>query len=43
VATALVAALVFEKLGVALLRRAWFNIDRVWAGALIATGALTLV
>jgi hypothetical protein len=41
--TGLIAALVFEKLGVALLRRAWFNIDRVWAGALIATRTLTLV
>jgi len=41
--TALIAALVFEKFGVGLLRRAWFNIDRVWAVALIATGTLTLV
>jgi hypothetical protein len=40
--TALVAALVFEKFGVALLRTAWFNIDRVWAGALIVTGVCTL-
>jgi hypothetical protein len=41
--TAAVAALVFEKFGVALLRRAWFNIDRIWAIALVATGMLTLV
>ena len=40
--TAVVAALIFEKLGVALLRRAWFNLDRIWAIALISTGALTL-
>jgi hypothetical protein len=40
--TALVAALVFEKLGVALLRRAWFNLDRIWAIALVATGSLSL-
>ena len=40
--TALVAALVFEKLGVGLLRRAWFNLDRIWAIALVSTGALTL-
>ncbi len=40
--TAIVAALVFEKFGVALLRRAWFNLDRIWALALVATGALTL-
>ena len=40
--TAIVAALVFEKLGVRLLRQAWFNIDRVWAISLVVTGALTL-
>ena len=40
--TAAVAAVVFEKLGVALLRRAWFNLDRIWAVALVGTGALTL-
>lgn len=40
--TAVVAALVFEKLGVGLLRRAWFNLDRVWAATLILTGGLTL-
>jgi hypothetical protein len=40
--TAVVAVLVFEKLGVGLLRRAWFNIDRIWAAALIVTGMLTL-
>lgn len=40
--TASVALLVFEKLGVGLLRRAWFNLDLIWASALIATGALTL-
>jgi len=40
--TAVVAALVFEKFGVALLRRGWFNLDRIWAAALAVTGALTL-
>ena len=40
--TAVVAALVFEKFGVALLRRAWFNLDRIWAAALVATGSITL-
>jgi len=40
--TALVAMVVFEKLGVGMLRRAWFNLDLVWALALVATGALTL-
>jgi hypothetical protein len=40
--TAFIAVLVFEKLGVGLLRRAWFNLDLIWAAALLATGALTL-
>jgi hypothetical protein len=42
IVTALVALVVFDKLGVGLLRRAWFNLDLVWASALVATGALTL-
>jgi hypothetical protein len=41
--TAAVAVLVFEKLGVGILRRAWFNLDLVWAATLVATGALTLL
>lgn len=40
---ALVAALVYEKLGVGVIRKAWFNIDLIWAGALFATGLLTLL
>lgn len=43
VAMALIALVVYERLGLAILRRAWFNLDRVWAGALIAAGALMLV
>jgi hypothetical protein len=42
-ATAFIAVLVFEKLGVGILRRAWFNLDAVWAGALVVTGAVTLM
>jgi hypothetical protein len=41
--TAFVALLVFEKLGVGILRRAWFNVDLVWAGALVATGVMTVM
>ena len=41
--TALVAVLVFEKLGVGILRRAWINLDVIWAAALTATGTLTMV
>lgn len=40
--TALVAILIYEKLGVAILRRAWFNIDLVWMSALMLTGAFIL-
>jgi hypothetical protein len=42
-AMALVAVVVYEKIGLAILRRAWFNLDRAWAGALVAAGALMLV
>ncbi len=37
----LVAVLVYEKLGLRLLRTAWINLDLLWAGALILTAALT--
>jgi len=40
--TAAVAILVYEKLGVAILRRAWFNIDLAWMLALIITSAFIL-
>jgi hypothetical protein len=38
-----VALLVSEVLGLAVLRRAWWNVDRVWAIALLAAGATTLL
>ena len=41
--TAFIAVLVFERLGVGILRRAWMNLDVIWAAALIATGTLTLM
>jgi hypothetical protein len=41
--TALVAVVVFDKLGVGILRRAWFNLDLIWAFALVASGAATLM
>jgi len=41
--TALTAWIVYDKLGVGLLRKAWINMDLIWAGALIATGCLTLL
>jgi hypothetical protein len=41
--TAFVAVLVFEKLGVGILRRAWVNLDLIWSAALVITGLLTLM
>jgi hypothetical protein len=41
--TALAAWIVYEKLGLGLLRKAWFNLDLVWAVALLLTGGLTLL
>jgi hypothetical protein len=40
--TALVATLVFEKFGVGMLRRAWFNVDLIWMLALTITGVFIL-
>jgi hypothetical protein len=40
--TGLVAWVVYRKLGLALLRKAWFNLNLVWAAALVVTGLLTL-
>ncbi|MEU9884665.1 hypothetical protein [Sphaerisporangium sp. NPDC051011] len=36
--TATLAVVVYEKLGVSVLRRAWFNLDLAWAVALIGAG-----
>ncbi len=41
--TALIALLVYQKLGLALLRRAWFNLDLLWMVALMATGLCILL
>ena len=40
---AAVAVIVFEKVGVSILRRGWFNLDKLWAIVLIVAGVLTLV
>jgi hypothetical protein len=40
--TGLVAWVVYRKCGLALLRKAWFNLDLVWAAALVVTGLVTL-
>jgi hypothetical protein len=41
--TAAVAFLVFEKLGVGMLRKTWFNLDLIWAVSLIGTGLISVV
>jgi hypothetical protein len=41
--TAFVAFVVYEKVGLAVLRKAWVNMDLVWAGALVLAGVLTLI
>ncbi len=40
---ALVAVIVYEKLGLRLLRSAWVNLDLIWGGTLIATAVFFLV
>jgi len=39
----LFAWVVYRKLGLALLRKAWLNFDLIWAAALVATGVVTLL
>lgn len=39
--TGLLAAVVYEWIGLRILRRAWLNLDVLWAAALVITGLLT--
>src|SRR5436190_2948297 len=41
--TAAAALLVYQKLGLAMLRRSWFNLDLIWAIALVVTGFVALL
>jgi hypothetical protein len=41
--TGLVAWVVYNKLGLAILRKAWLNLNVVWAAALMVTGLVILV
>lgn len=41
--TGAIAWVVYKKLGLAVLRKAWLNLDFVWATALIATAGLMLL
>ncbi len=40
--TALVSLLVYQKFGLALLRRSWLNLDLIWSLALVVTGLAAL-
>lgn len=42
VVTGVVAVVVYEIVGLALLRKAWFNLDLLWAIALMIAGVVTL-
>lgn len=39
---ALIAVVVYQKVGVEVLRRAWINLDFVWVGAFMVTGGVML-
>src|SRR5215467_11526561 len=41
--TGAVAWTVYRRVGLAVLRRAWFNVDLLWAAALVVTGVITFL
>jgi hypothetical protein len=41
--TGVIAVIVYERVGLRFLRRAWVNLDLVWAVALVVTGIATIV
>ena len=41
--TGLIAWVVYSKFGLAILRKAWLNLDAVWAAALVVTSVVTLL
>jgi hypothetical protein len=41
--TGLIAWAVYSKFGLAVLRKSWFNLNLVWAAALVVTGVVTLL
>ncbi len=41
--TGLIAWVVYSKFGLAILRKAWLNLDLVWGAALVVTGVVTLL
>jgi hypothetical protein len=43
VTTAVAAVLVYDWVGVGVLRKGWVNVDRLWTAALVAVGVWLLV
>jgi hypothetical protein len=43
IVTGLIAFVVYEKMGLGVLRKTWVNLDLIWAVALIATAGFTLL
>jgi hypothetical protein len=43
VTTGVIALVVYEWVGLAFLPRGWVNLDRVWTGALVATGSILIL
>jgi hypothetical protein len=41
--TGLIAWVVYNKVGLSILRKAWLNLNLIWAAALVVTGVVTLV
>lgn len=41
--TGMIAWTVYRKVGLAVLRKAWFNVDMLWAMALVLTGVVTFL
>jgi hypothetical protein len=39
----LMAEVVYDRHGLMILKRTWFSLDLLWAGALVAAGVITLV
>jgi hypothetical protein len=41
--TGIIAWVVYSKLGLGILRKAWLNLNLVWAAALVVTSVVTLL
>jgi hypothetical protein len=41
--TGLIAVIVYRKVGLRMLRTMWINLDLIWGGALVVTGAVALL